>query len=80
MTDRLTKFLDKLTAKEKKRIASVLSLIERGRFDGMDVKKLQGHENIYRVRKGDIRIIIFKADFETYILAIERRSDTTYSF
>jgi len=80
MTDRITKALDRLSDKERKKIKATLRLIELGRLDGMDIKKLKAREDVYRVRKGDIRIIFLKADFETYILAIERRSGTTYSF
>jgi mRNA-degrading endonuclease RelE of RelBE toxin-antitoxin system len=78
MTDRITKVLSKMAAKERKKIEAVMDLVERGRLDGMDIKKLQGREDIYRVRKGDIRIIFLKTDFETHILAVERRTDTTY--
>ena len=55
-----------------------MKLIELGRLDGTDIKKLKGQKDIYRVRKGDMRIIFVKTDFETYILAVERRTDTTY--
>jgi len=78
MTDRITKSLDKMSAKERKRLEAVIRLIELGRLDGMDIKKLKGQKDIYRVRKGDMRIIFVKTDFETYILAVERRTDTTY--
>jgi len=78
MTDRITKSLDKMSVKERKRLEAVMKLIELGRLDGMDIKKLKGQKDIYRVRKGDMRIIFVKTDFETYILAVERRTDTTY--
>jgi mRNA-degrading endonuclease RelE of RelBE toxin-antitoxin system len=78
MTDRITKSLDKMSVKERKRLEAVMKLIELGRLDGTDIKKLKGQKDIYRVRKGDMRIIFVKTDFETYILAVERRTDTTY--
>lgn len=78
MTDRITKALNKLSDKEQSRLKIVLNLIRLGRFDGMDVKKLKGRDDVYRVRKGDMRIIYIKTDFETHILAVERRTDTTY--
>jgi len=52
MTDRITKSLDKMSVKERKRLEAVMKLIELGRLDGMDIKKLKGQKDIYRVRKG----------------------------
>lgn len=47
---------------------------------GLDVKKLQGRNDIYRVRKGMFRIIFRKIpNVENAIIAVERRSDTTYN-
>lgn len=45
------------------------------------MRKLKGHENIFRVPLGKMRVI-FRVDAteEIYIIAVERRSDTTYNF
>lgn len=76
--DKIAKALRKLTPKEQGIVKKILERIERGETFGMDLQKLKGHENIFRVRKGDIRILFMKTNSETNILAIERRSEKTY--
>lgn len=50
---RAKKFIDKLSVNDKKRIVEALEkLPEKG-----DIKKMQGHEQYYRLRVGDFRII-----------------------
>jgi mRNA-degrading endonuclease RelE of RelBE toxin-antitoxin system len=48
-------------------------------LDDLDVKKLKGLENMYRVRKGDIRIIFCIENTVANILSIGRRDDNTYN-
>ncbi len=83
MVDKIQKTLDKLSPKEKPQIKQVLRDIQENKLIGSsyDIKKLAGREDIYRIRKGQLRII-YRLDTsgETYLLAIERRSDTTYNF
>lgn len=77
--DRIAKALKKLSTKEREALKTILENIVAKNLDGLDIKKLKGHEHIYRVRKGDIRVIYRVADDgTTKILAIERRSNTTY--
>ncbi len=76
--DRISKFLKKLSPKEQQAIADVIVRVLAKNFSHLDVKKLRGEENIFRVRKGDIRILFQKTEDDIHILFIERRSDTTY--
>lgn len=77
--DRIAKALKKLSAKEREALKTILKHIVTKNLERLDIKKLKGHESIYRVRKGDLRIIYrITASGATMILAIERRSDTTY--
>lgn len=78
MTDRIEKILAKLSERERKKIASILAQMINGQLSDLDMKKLRGSDDIYRIRKGDLRIIFWKKDAQLKILAIERRSDTTY--
>lgn len=79
MGDRIQKILASLSAKDRKRLTELLELIARGDLDGLDVKKLKGHGSAYRVRRGDFRIIFTMDDPDRpVIIALERRSDTTY--
>jgi mRNA-degrading endonuclease RelE of RelBE toxin-antitoxin system len=79
MTDKIEKALKKLSTKERSAIKAILLLIQNNKLTGLDIKKLKGRDDIYRVRKGTLRIILRKADDKWFLLVIERRSETTYS-
>ena len=80
MVDRVTKALRKLSAKERKNIKQIIRQMKSGDKKGLDIKKLKGNAAIYRVRKADLRIIYqVSRQGDVSILAIERRSDKTYS-
>lgn len=75
--------LKKLLLRFKKEERIVLeNLIERIfslDWRNLDIKKLKGYQNVFRLRKGKLRIIYhLMNDKEVNILAIERRSDNTY--
>lgn len=71
MVDRIQKALDKIPAKEKALIKKILLDIKNNQLTGLDIKKLKGHDAIYRVRKGKIRILYRAQDGEILVLAIE---------
>lgn len=77
--DKIAKALKKLTLSERKKIKEILQEIKNHCFRGLNLKKLKGREDIFRVRKGRIRIIYRMDSSGTIlILTIERRSDKTY--
>ena len=76
--DNIDKALNKFSAKERVGILSILRKIQSGNLAGLDVKKLQGYTNIYRIRKGTARIIYQKDESDITILSLSRRNDTTY--
>lgn len=79
MVDKIQKALNKLSTNEQNKIKNILEDLRRDNPKGYDIKKLKGREDIYRIRKGKIRILYrIDASGEIYLLAIERRSDTTY--
>lgn len=47
------KFIDKLPINEKRRVVSAIEQLPNGE----DIKKLQGHDELLRLRVGDYRII-----------------------
>ena len=53
----LDKKLRKFSVKERGVIKNIVSKIINRDFDGLDCKKLKGLKNIFRIRKGRIRII-----------------------
>lgn len=78
--DPILKALKKLTPKEKKWVKGILIKLQSDQLKGLDVKKLKGRDDIFRVRKGDLRIIYRITIGKVFILAIERRSESTYKF
>lgn len=57
----------------------VLESIAQNKTTGLDLKKLRSRDDIYRVRKGKFRVLLLKTRNSWNVIAIERRSDTTYS-
>lgn len=76
--DELEKSLRKLTPGERKQVKDVLARLVANDFKGLDIKKLKGSEDIFRVRKGDVRIIYRRDGSKLFVLTIERRSEGTY--
>jgi len=76
--DRVEKALKKLSVKERKKVKEMLFKINEGNFQKLDLKKMKARDDIFRVRKGNIRIIFHKKDNDIKILSIERRTTTTY--
>ena len=79
--DKINKALQKLTLRERETMKEILVKLKGQQFRGLDMKKLKGRDDIFRVRKGKIRIIYrIDSDSQIFVLAIEKRSDTTYNF
>ncbi|MDD5251338.1 MAG: hypothetical protein PHT12_01725 [Patescibacteria group bacterium] len=78
MVDRIQKAIRKMSAKEVVSVARIIEAVEAGHLAGLDIKKLHGSDDVYRVRHGELRIIFLRKADGWRVLAIERRSDTTY--
>ena len=77
--DKIAKALQNLSPKERLWVAEVFLRIDQGLLQGLDIKKIKGDNDIFRVRKGELRIIFRKrVDGENFILDVTRRSDNTY--
>jgi mRNA-degrading endonuclease RelE of RelBE toxin-antitoxin system len=78
--DKISKALEKFSNKDKDIIKNILLKIKNNFLLGLDLKKLKNKNDIFRVRKGKVRIIFkIEKDRQVNILAIERRSDKTYN-
>jgi len=78
--DKITKALKNLSPNERVLIKKILLKIKTGSLLGFNLKKLKGHNNIFRIRSGKLRIIFKKQDNgQCFILTIERRTDKTYN-
>lgn len=78
--DKIDKALQKLTNKEKKWVKEVVKALRSGRFDNLDIKKLKGEIDIFRVRKGKMRIVYQVRDNQIFILKVGHRKEDTYKF
>lgn len=76
--EKIKKFLLKLSPEERQRVEEILLHIVGGKVEHLNVKKLKGYKDVYRVRFGSIRIIFTKRDMNRKILDVSRRSDSTY--
>ena len=56
---KIQKLLNSLSEKEKSKIKEILFKIKSQDFNNLDIKKLKGREDIFRARKGKLRIIFF---------------------
>jgi mRNA-degrading endonuclease RelE of RelBE toxin-antitoxin system len=78
--NKIDKFLSKLNQGPRKQILLVLKKVEVGELNDLDSKKLKGFENLFRVRKGKIRVIYQKIGKEIEILSVDKKKDDTYKF
>ena len=77
--DRIEKSLQKLTPKERGRIKEIVRKLEVDDTAGLDIQKLKGKNDIFRIRKGNIRIVYRKdSQGKIFLLAIERRKENMY--
>ena len=74
----LKKLLSKFSKEERRMIESLIESVVSLNWRNLDIKKLKGHQNIFRVRKSNIRIIFTKENKNIFILSIDRRSESTY--
>lgn len=75
----LIKLLSRFDKSERVILESLIGRIFSLDWRNLDIKKLKGYKNIFRIRKGNFRIIYqLMEGKEVYVLTIERRSETTY--
>lgn len=76
--DKIQKALKKFSVKEKRLVDETVEKLMALHWTGLNIVKLKGNLNLFRVRKGNLRIIFRVQDKEVEILAIDRRSEKTY--
>lgn len=78
--NKIEKFLLKLRSDERIATKEQIRRIILGDISNLDVKKLKGRVDIYRVRVGRIRILCQKDKFGQYeVVDIGNRDDNTYN-
>jgi len=76
----LRKLLSKFNREDRVVLEFLIDKIISFNWQGLDIKKLQGYDDIFRLRKGKIRIIFTKSKKDISIINIERRNEKTYRF
>lgn len=76
--DEIEKHLRRQSRATQEMLLAVMRDILRGRLDGYDIRKITGKKYLYRLRKGDFRIIFEIRDGSYGIVRLARRDDTTY--
>lgn len=76
--NKVDKVLLKIPKEYRIKILNTLSLIKNKKVENLDIKKLKGLSNLYRVRIGDYRIQFKITSEDIFILDISKRNDNTY--
>ncbi len=76
----LKKLLSKFNREDRLILEFLIEKILSLNWRSLDIKKLQGYDDIYRLRKGKIRIIFSRIKDSIAIINIERRNEKTYRF
>jgi mRNA-degrading endonuclease RelE of RelBE toxin-antitoxin system len=76
--DKKAKLIARISSGDRERILATTDQILSGDLHGLDVKKLRGSINIFRVRVGSNRIKYEAAPSGNIITNVTRRTDHTY--
>lgn len=76
--DKLRKHLKRLSKKDQLRILKLIILIKENQLKGLDLRKIAGNRNLYRVRSGKLRVIFEKREDQNKIIKMDERDDQTY--
>ena len=78
MADKIKKILAKLTVKEQEIVKLLILRVKLGDTDGLNISHLKGHTDLFRVKKGRIRIVYRMKSSKILIVRIDRRNEKTY--
>ncbi len=75
---KIDKFLARLDADRRQKVLAVVERIKNRNFSGLNIRKLQGSTETYRIRVGRIRIKFVINESDVHIFSIDNRGDNTY--
>ncbi|NBU33617.1 hypothetical protein EB118_06200 [bacterium] len=78
MADKIKKLLAKLKSQERELVKLLILRVKLDDTLGLDIKQLKGHSDLFRVRKGRLRIVFRKDANSFLIVRIDRRNEKTY--
>lgn len=73
--DKINKALLKLTSSQRAQLLAKFELVVDGALIGLDVKKLKGHTDLYRLRVGDTRLVYRLQDGQKPVIIFVGRCD-----
>jgi len=76
--NKIEKFLAKLGEPRRDLVLELIHKIRIGNLKDLDVKKLEGESDVFRLKKGEFRIIYSRVGDEVNIISVTRRSEKTY--
>ncbi len=76
--DKVSKFLLKVSRKEREGLIPIMRDIISGEVMDLDCKKLKGRKDEYRVRVGKVRVIFRRLGGQNVIIDVRRRDENTY--
>ena len=76
--DKIAKQFRKIPKDDRISIENTLKNISKRNYKGLNLKRLKGYKNIYRVRTGNYRIIYFDDGKDIILKAIKKRDESTY--
>lgn len=77
--NKIEKFLAKLNHDRRETTMELIRKIVLGNLQNLDVKKLKGSGEVFRVRSRRIRILFIKKDIGYGIIDVDNRDDNTYN-
>ncbi len=77
--DKIKKFLQKLTKKEKEAFILLMIQIKKDYKKIPNIKKIKGKKDYFRIRLGKYRIIFSTKNQPIEIIRITKRNESTYS-
>jgi hypothetical protein len=77
--NKIEKFLAKLNFDRRANTLELIHKIILGNLQNLDVKKLKGKGEVFRVRSGRIRIFFVKKENGYGIIDVDNRDDNTYN-
>jgi len=77
--NKIEKFLNKLVHEQRIIVLELMEKVRAGDLSNLDIKKLKGKENVFRARKGRVRVIFAKIGDTYGIIDADNRDDNTYN-
>lgn len=76
--DKISKVIKKLSTKDAELVSKMIDRLISGDIKELNVKRLKGFDDIFRIKKGKIRIIFKKERNDIKIVSISKRNEKTY--